>query len=208
MLPASADFISTLSSSQDVHTELGNFLEKLREEKAATSTSHLTADLHVWPDFHGNRSPVADPNLKGMVSGLTLSNDLESLAVLYLATIQALAYGTKHIIDTMTEAGHTFQSILICGGLSKNPIFVQTLADVTGLPVRIPSETESVLVGAAILGACAVGDFPNVTDAMYAMASPSVTVSPNTGIKQYHDKKYKVFLKMLQDQLSYRELMK
>lgn len=28
----------------------------------------LTVDLHVWPDFHGNRSPLADPTLKGMVS--------------------------------------------------------------------------------------------------------------------------------------------
>lgn len=27
----------------------------------------LTKDLHVWPDFHGNRSPIADPNLRGMV---------------------------------------------------------------------------------------------------------------------------------------------
>ena len=30
--------------------------------------SSLTEQLHVWPDFHGNRSPVADPNLSGMVS--------------------------------------------------------------------------------------------------------------------------------------------
>lgn len=29
--------------------------------------SNLTKDIHVWPDFHGNRSPLADPNLKGMV---------------------------------------------------------------------------------------------------------------------------------------------
>lgn len=29
--------------------------------------SNLTKDIHVWPDFHGNRSPLADPNMKGMV---------------------------------------------------------------------------------------------------------------------------------------------
>lgn len=27
----------------------------------------LGSGLHVWPDFHGNRSPLADPTLKGMV---------------------------------------------------------------------------------------------------------------------------------------------
>lgn len=29
----------------------------------------LGSSLHVWPDFHGNRSPLADPSLKGMVRG-------------------------------------------------------------------------------------------------------------------------------------------
>lgn len=28
----------------------------------------LGSSLHVWPDFHGNRSPLADPTLKGTVS--------------------------------------------------------------------------------------------------------------------------------------------
>jgi len=50
----------------------------------------LTNNLHVWPDFHGNRSPLADSTLKGMVSGLSLSNTVEDLALLYLATLQAL----------------------------------------------------------------------------------------------------------------------
>lgn len=52
--------------------------------------SFLTKDLHVWPDFHGNRSPLADPSLQGMISGLSLATDEENLAVLYLATMQSL----------------------------------------------------------------------------------------------------------------------
>ncbi|XP_066906394.1 FGGY carbohydrate kinase domain-containing protein-like [Halyomorpha halys] len=51
----------------------------------------LTKDIHVLPDFHGNRSPLADPTMKGMICGLSLSTDDEQLAILYLATVQALA---------------------------------------------------------------------------------------------------------------------
>lgn len=63
----------------------------MRRKQNLSSISLLTGDLHVWPDFHGNRSPLADPNLKGMISGLSLSSDEENLALLYLATLQALS---------------------------------------------------------------------------------------------------------------------
>lgn len=55
----------------------------------------------------------------------------------------------------MSAAGHNIETILICGGLSQNPLFTQIQADVLGLPVLCPLERQSVLIGAAILGACA-----------------------------------------------------
>ena len=42
----------------------------------------------MWPDYHGNRSPLADPSLKGAVVGLSLNTDTASLATMYLATLQ------------------------------------------------------------------------------------------------------------------------
>lgn len=53
--------------------------------------SFLTKDVHVWPDFHGNRSPIADPAMRGMISGLSINRSEENLAVLYLAALQALS---------------------------------------------------------------------------------------------------------------------
>lgn len=49
--------------------------------------------MHVWPDFHGNRSPLADPNIKGMICGATMDASEENLAIIYLAFVQALAVG-------------------------------------------------------------------------------------------------------------------
>lgn len=46
------------------------------EEKQLTSEDELTRDVHVWPDFHGNRSPLADPSLRGMV-GLHFNCSIE-----------------------------------------------------------------------------------------------------------------------------------
>lgn len=51
---------------------------------------------------------------------------------------------------------------MICGGLSKNQLFVQTHADVCSVPVLVPTEPESVLVGASMLGAAAAKIYPNL----------------------------------------------
>ncbi|XP_060221871.1 FGGY carbohydrate kinase domain-containing protein isoform X8 [Meriones unguiculatus] len=114
---------------QSIYAYLNSHLDLI---KKAQPVGFLTVDLHVWPDFHGNRSPLADLTLKGMVTGLTLSQDLDDLAILYLATVQAIAFGTRFIMEAMEAAGHSLSSLFLCGGLSKNPLFVQMHADVTG----------------------------------------------------------------------------
>ncbi|XP_049514298.1 LOW QUALITY PROTEIN: FGGY carbohydrate kinase domain-containing protein-like [Dermacentor silvarum] len=119
---------------------LNDLLQSMCERQGLDSPSKLAADLHVWPDFHGNRSPLADPTLRGMICGLTLSADEEDLARLYLATLQALAYGSRHIIDALTDTGHSLSGLLTCGGLAKNPLYVRSLADATAVTTEDDSE--------------------------------------------------------------------
>ncbi|XP_074025444.1 FGGY carbohydrate kinase domain-containing protein [Leptinotarsa decemlineata] len=187
---------------------LSNILINLAQQQNLKSVAFLTKDLHVWPDFHGNRSPIADPTLKGVICGLTLAVDEVSLALLYLATVQALSYGTRHIIHNLKKSGYkNIKSTLICGGLSKNPIFTQSQADVCNLPVVCPDEEESVLLGAAILGACGAGHFRDMKTAVQTMGGKGKVVEPNKDVIDYHDKKYEVFLKMYEHQQHYRKIM-
>lgn len=50
-----------------VEDYLNDLLAKMAVDRGLDTTDRLTEDFHVYPDFHGNRSPVADPTLKGMV---------------------------------------------------------------------------------------------------------------------------------------------
>ncbi|XP_032283642.1 FGGY carbohydrate kinase domain-containing protein isoform X4 [Phoca vitulina] len=143
-----------------------------------------------------------------LVTGLKLSQDLDDLAILYLATVQAIAFGTRLIIEVMEAAGHSISTLFLCGGLSKNPLFVQMHADITGMPVVLSQEVESVLVGAAILGACASGDFASVQEAMARMSKVGKVVFPRLEDKRYYDKKYQVFLKLVEHQKEYAAIMK
>jgi FGGY-family pentulose kinase len=184
----------------------------------------LARDLHVLPDHHGNRSPRADSSLRGMVCGLKLTDSLDSLALLYLATVQAIAHGTRHIVDVLRAHGYPLDTLLVCGGGTKNELFLREHADATGCRLVLPAEPEAVLLGAAILGAVAsedrgspAGDGPDarpcpgrgsLVDAMTAMTRAGRTVDPSRGdVARFHEAKHAVFLRMHEDQLAYRGLM-
>jgi ribulose kinase len=183
-------------------------LERLSAAENLQFPAELTRELHVEPDHHGNRSPRADATLRGMVSGLGLGTDVEALAKLYLATIQGVAYGTRHIIEAMNEQGYRIETLLATGGDTKNPVFVREHADATGCRIVLPAESEAVLLGSAILGAVAAGDQPSVLSAMGAMSHAGSVVEPQAGpLRDYHARKYRVFHAMYQHQLEYRALM-
>lgn len=193
------------------HTLLNRRLDALASAIGPTGApfpAALTRGLHVLPDHHGNRSPRADPSLRGMVSGLKLSDSLDQLALLYLATIQAIALGTRHILEAMNAEGYRIKTLFASGGDTRNPVFLREHADATGCRVVLPAEPEAVLLGAAILGAVASGDHPTVLAAMAAMNRAGRVIAPAGGeVGRYFDAKYRVFRRLHDDQLAYRALM-
>ena len=167
----------------------------------------LTSNFHILDYYHGNRSPIADPTAKGMVCGLSLDSSINSLAVSYLATIQSIAYGTRNIIEAMNRHGYRIKHIHACGGGTKNPLWLQEHADITGCTIVLPEVSEAMLLGTAMLAAVAAGRFKTVLEAMSAMSKPGEIIRPRTKNQAYHNKKYKVYKKLYQDQLSYKKIM-
>jgi len=192
------------TSGETIYQVLNTVLDDMA---GADAPAMLTADFHVMPDFHGNRSPHADASLRGMISGLPLSASIEDCARLYLATIQAIAYGTREIIEVMNRQGYAIDTVLMTGGGSKNPVFLREHADATGCRLVLPDEPEAVLLGAAILGAVAGQVYHDVPAAMAAMTRAGSVIEPDMSAHAYHDRKYRVFTRMHRDQLDYREMM-
>jgi FGGY-family pentulose kinase len=193
------------AAGQTIYEALNARLARLAE--GLDHPSRLTAGLHVLPDFHGNRSPRADASLTGVIAGLTLSATADDLARLYLATLQALAYGTRHIIETMNAQGYAIDTLLACGGGTKNPVFLREHADATGCSLVLPREPEAILLGAAMLGAVAGGAFGDLDQAMARMSGAGETIAPDPRARDFHDRKYRVFREMHDDQMKYRGMM-
>ncbi|MDD5262713.1 MAG: FGGY-family carbohydrate kinase [Methylacidiphilales bacterium] len=191
-----------------IYELLNERLELLAKAKNIRHPAELTRDLHIQPDFHGNRSPRANPALKGTVTGLALSATVDDLALQYLAAIQAVAYGTRHILEEMNKKGYGISSVFICGGGTKNPVFLREHADITGCNLILSKEPEAVLLGSAVLGAVASGRFNTLPEAMASMNSVGRIIKPSHGkVADYHERKYRVFHRMHSDFLAYRKIM-
>lgn len=193
-----------------VYSLLNDRLIKLANKKDLEDVGLLTNDLHVLPYFHGNRSPRADASLRGGVIGLTLSSTIDDLAIQYLATIQAVAYGTRHIIEEMNKSGYNINQICATGGGTKNELFLKQHADICGCKMILPKKSEAVLLGSAVLAGVASGIYSNIQEAMAGMNQAGKVIEPekNQALLNYHNSKYKVFHKMYQDERSYNEIMK
>ncbi|OMO70687.1 Carbohydrate kinase, FGGY-related protein [Corchorus capsularis] len=197
------------SQNTSVFSLLNDMIESMMKQMQCPFVAALTQDIHVLPDFHGNRSPIADPKAKGVMCGLSLDAGEKQLALLYLATMQGIAYGTRHIVEHCNANGHKIDTLLASGGLSKNTLFIQQHADITGCSIILPRESESVLLGAAILGAVAAKKYSSLSEAMKALNAAGQVIHPSKDprVKKYHDAKYSIFRQLYEQQLSQRSIM-
>ena len=123
------------------HGEIAERIMALRAEEGLD----LAGRLHVLPDFHGNRSPLADPHALGVISGLTLDASFDSLCRLYWRTAVSIALGVRHILETLNESGFVIDTLHVTGGHTKNPLLMELYADAVGCTVIEPLADEAVL---------------------------------------------------------------
>lgn len=156
----------------------------------------LAPRLHVLPDFHGNRSPLADPHALGVISGLALDGSFDGLCRLYWRAAVGIALGLRHILDAMNAAGHAIDTLHVTGGHTRNPLLMDLYADATGCRVMEPLLDEAVLLGTAMAAAAGAGLFPDLPQACAAMHQPSRERRPNLLSRELFERDYRIFAEM------------
>jgi L-ribulokinase len=114
----------------------------------------------------GNRSILVDHHLSGVIAGLTLATPPEDV---YLALIEATAYGTRVIIEAFDAAGVPVTEFIVAGGLKRNRLLMQVYADVLRRPVSVAVSDQAPALGSAIHAAVAAGLYPGVEAAAATM---------------------------------------
>ncbi|HEX8221510.1 MAG TPA: ribulokinase [Chloroflexia bacterium] len=150
----------------DEARQRGMDLHALLEEKAATlkpGESGLVA-LDWW---NGNRSTLVDAELSGLIVGMTLATEAPEI---YRALIEATAFGTREIIETLDRSGVNVRRLVAAGGLpERNKLLMQIYADVTGREIAVIRSPQAPALGSAMHAAVAagveVGGYPDIATA-------------------------------------------
>ena len=175
-----------------MHAKIAERVMELR----AVEGLDLAGRLHVLPDFHGNRSPLADPHAVGVISGLALDSSFDSLCRLYWRTAVAIALGVRHVLEALNENGYLIDTLHVTGGHTRNPLLMELYADATGCRVIEPLADEAVLLGTGMVAATAAGLFPDLGAACIAMRHGGRMRSANPAAAERFDRDYRIFLEM------------
>lgn len=201
---------------------LNSILEFLMVKQNLQSVLPLAKHLFLYGDFHGNRSPLANAEMKATIIGESMDSSIESLSVLYLAACEFIALQTRHIIETMIDAGHVINYIYMSGGQCRNELLMKLLANATNLPIIIPKYIDSAVVfGSAVLGAVASVNFNsndyndngktnNIWSIMQGLTPHGKIVYPSDPSDDDHKLlsiKYEIFHDMIQTQVKYRKMV-
>ena len=198
----------TVEQNRSTFDILNEILSNLQIKYKVDNISLLSSSLHMTIDFHGNRSPLADSELGGCITGLRFDTSLNNLAIHYLAVLQGVAYDSRHIIEAMTKAGHHFRVVQICGGLAKLSVLMQIIADVIQMPVyTAESNNDCVLLGAAICGQLVADNAHQVEDLLNKIACPIKTYMPDSRIADFHKDKYEIYRLLQKTEMTSREWM-
>lgn len=177
------------------HTQHERIIARVTELRTEEGPA-FASRLHVLPDFHGNRSPLAEPDAVGVISGLSLDTSFDSLCRLYWRTAVGIALGLRHILEALNDSGYGIDTLHVTGGHTRNALLMELYSDVTGCSVIQRIEEDALLVGTAMAAAAASGTFTSLTEACTVMAGAVNVRQPNADLRATYDRDYRVFLEM------------
>jgi len=173
--------------------------EALREEISEMIIPELSRQAALLPIdesnelaidwFNGRRTPDANQELKGAITGLGLGSDAPRV---FRALAEATCFGAKSIVDRFISEGIPVKGIIGIGGVAKkSPFVMQMMADVLGMPIRIHQFKHTCALGAAMFAAVVAGIYPTIEEAMVAMGRGfDVVYEPNIALKEVYQQRY------------------
>lgn len=151
--------------------------------RAATDLPPGAQGLLALDYWQGNRTPHVDARARGMFWGLSLVHEP---AHLFRAVVESICYGTESILRAMRSSGHPIDEVVACGGALNSPFWLQTHADVSGIPIRTTRVNDAAVLGAAILAAIGAGLYRDMPEATAAMVVADRVIEPRPALTEQY----------------------
>jgi glycerol kinase len=130
-------------------------IQRSEDVEALAASVADSGDVYLVPAFAGLGAPQWDAAARGTIVGLTRGTTRAHIA---RAALESIAFQTADLVDAMHEdAGHPLPELRVDGGAARNDLLLQFQADLLGVPVLRPTNTETTAFGAAALAGLGAG---------------------------------------------------
>ena len=146
-----------------------------KESEACALSVEDTAGVYVVPAFSGLGAPYWDQYARGTIVGITRGTTKDHIV---RATLEAIAYQTRDILEAMKAGGDVdISSLRVDGGAAMNNFLMQFQADILNTPVIRPKNVEATALGAAYLAGLTAGVWKD-TDELKSMQAGASRFDP------------------------------
>ncbi|MGB8490420.1 MAG: ribulokinase [Bacteroidales bacterium] len=179
--------------------------ERISEETAGRMIAELSSQAQAIDDddtalvaldwLNGRRTPYANQELKGAISGLSLGTDAPRI---FKSLVEATAFGSRMINDRFAAEGIRIDGVIAVGGVAKkNPFVMQVVADVLNKPIKVASSDQTCALGSAMAASVVAGIHKDIAAAQKAMGSGfEEEYMPDRARAEKYDELYKKYKKL------------
>lgn len=168
----------------------------LRDDYSAVSSQENKLgenNVLFLPYLMGERSPLNDTDVRGMFYGLGLNTEKDEMT---LAVLEGVAFSLRHNMDIIRALGVTVEKSTICGGGTKNKLWLKIIASILNVELVIRKNQDGGALGAAMLGAKGVLEKEEYSLLEKQVYEIEETISPDKALTEKYEAKYQKWLKL------------
>ena len=161
--------------------------------EAAEAVSPGCDGMIFLPYMSGERSPIWDPDAKGVYYGMDFG---KTKGHFIRAAMEGVAYSLHHNLEIAREAGAEAEVLRAMGGSANSLLWTQIKSDITGKPIVVPSSDTATTLGAAILAGVGVGMYGSFEEAVELTVKEKRRHEPNPEHRETYERNYQIYLEL------------
>lgn len=163
--------------------------------KHASQVEPGSDGLMCLPYFAGERTPLNDPDARGLFAGLSLRH---TRAHMYRAVLEGIGHGFRQNLEVMGEMQATPKRLVAVGGGAQNPLWLQVMSDISGTSQAVPERTVGASYGDAFLAGLATGIVPGIEALHGQWVRTKATVEPDRSLSPLYEEHHDIFRRLYQ----------
>lgn len=161
--------------------------------EAAAAVDPGSDGLIFLPYMSGERSPIWDPDAKGVFYGVDFG---KTKGHFIRAAMEGVAFSLRHNLEIAKEAGAQAGVLRAVGGSANSLLWTQIKSDITGKPIVVPSSDTATTLGAAILAGVGVGIYTGFEEAVKRTVRVKRRHEPDAENSPAYERNYRIYLEV------------